>query len=141
MFMLSMDTISEVDRIATLSLGTGAVVGDYALNADSPWRWLTSLDLFRVVVDGGSQVLQANLHYMFYDQLHVRDKQFLRIQPLTNDTSNYAEALNSITDVSQLDMLKTIGELVARDYTDDLNEFIEEFIFGTEEKDQEMKKA
>ena len=141
MFMLSMNTISEVDRIATLSLGTGAVVGDYALNADSPWRWLTSLDLFRVVIDCGSKVPQTNLYDMFYDQLHVRDKQFLRIQPLTNDTSNYAEALNSITDVSQLDMLKTIGELVARDYTDDLDDFIEEFIFGTEEKDPEMKKA
>ena len=128
-------------RIATLSLGTGAVIGNYSLDADSPWRWLTSLDLFRVILDGGGEVVQANLHYAFYDLLEVKEDQFLRIQPLTNDTSKYAAAFNSITDVCQLGMLKRIGNIVAMDYTDALKEFINDFVFGTEEKDPEKKKT
>ena len=144
-FILSMETMNKdrknsdtkidmVRRIATLSLGSGAVVGNYSLDSKNYTRWFTSGDLQRVIIDGGSEVVQANLHYAFYDLLEVKEDQFLRIQPITNDTSCYAAALNSITDVCQLCALKEIGEMVAMDYTDTLRTFVRDFIFA-EEKD------
>ena len=136
-FMLGMSSVVDINRIATISLGTGGVIGDFTVNVGGGARWLLSGDLLSIIYDGGNEAVQSNLYYLFYEQLHFDRGQFLRIQTFAQKDSGYDEPLNSLTHVEHLMELKKIGQITAEQYKDDLKDFVDNFLFSRKSSEPE----
>ena len=136
-FILRMTRLVDINRIATLSLGAGGVIGDFSESVGRGARWLLSGDLISIVYDGGNEAVQSNLFYLFYEQLRFDRGQFLRIQVFAQRHSEYAEALNSVTHVQHLKALKNVGQMTAEQYKDDIKDFVAKFLFSPKSSEPE----
>ena len=131
---------SKADRqrtntdIAILSLGAGSVIGQLGdeIAARGADDWILSGRLHNLFINGGAEALQFSIEVLLQELLEFEENQHLRIQFYASKGSAEAdavEALGRITGWEYHKTLKALGERVAEDKTNELNNFIAKYIF------------
>ena len=135
----------DIDHISVLSIGTGITGGsmiDQATSGGLQWI-MTSNDFFTVIMQGRSELIQAQLDMLYYfvfrESNNVRRGQYLRVQTSSDEERSEGVALQTIDDVSKLEQLRKIGQATADAFRDVINTFVDTYIFGHNLKTYEFK--
>lgn len=123
-----------LDDIATISLGTGGVAGDYITNMNGgAIAWTVSGDMIDIAVGGAAEAKQAEVDYLLYSTFHMEAGQYLRINHFAEDPeSEEATAFSAFNSPDYLQIYEEVGKQTAKLYSDVIASFVEKFMFGTE---------
>ena len=124
--------VSDIKRIASMSFEVGTAIGRFADNVGSGIGWLLSGDLFDVLLSGGSAATEGNLYQLVYRLMDPSEGQFRTFQVHAERGSGYEHALTNLFVVKYIDDYRKIGKGAAEHFREDLQHFVEHFIFATE---------
>eukprot|EP00210_Caulerpa_lentillifera_P001002 g965.t1 len=129
--------VSQMDKLAVLSIGMGVPAGDMKSHAkEGIVQWMLSSAFLSIVMDGGSELIQTQVDG-FFAFLKVWQKQelhhYLRIQTTYDTATPEGQALAEMTDFRNLFMLQKIGKETATIFKTAILNFVDDFLFKTEE--------
>jgi len=134
-FLAKRDSQRNVPNMAVLSIGMGIAAGRLrSLGSDGAYQWFRNFDFLSVVMDGGSELIQAQLDIFFYKTLRgmVAPNQYLRIQTTYDTSTPEGRALAVMTDYSEIKMLQKIGQRTAIKFKVAIENFVASFLFGNQ---------
>eukprot|EP00210_Caulerpa_lentillifera_P007910 g7551.t1 len=133
-----------ITDLAILSIGMGIAAGRLRSHgSDGFLQWFRNFDFLSVVMDGGSELIQAQLDIFFYKTLGpvVENNQYLRIQTTYDTSTPEGRALAVMTDYTSIKMLQKIGQRTAEKFKTSIGTFAKTFLFGDALEEESPPKA